>query len=105
MRVKELYSMPAKAWACRPDCLTAADNSLDLMKFSKLCVQRGRSLSTYSAPTIAKRKDLGLRLMVEKNTQPPGFTIVAHARTMEPGSGTCSSISMHVTTSNSPGCS
>ena len=37
--------------------------------------------------------------MVEKNTQPPGFASVAQARTIDAGSGTCSSISMQVTTS------
>ena len=43
------------------------------MKRAYSCVPRGSRRSTYSAPTIAKRNDLGLRLMVEKNTQPPGL--------------------------------
>ncbi|MCY1246863.1 hypothetical protein D9M72_601390 [compost metagenome] len=60
---------------------------------------------TYSAPTIASMKDFRLRLMVEKNTQPPGFTSVAQAWITDAGSGTCSSISMQVTTSKLPGCS
>jgi len=44
-----------------------------------------------------------LRLMVEKKTWPPGLARVAQARITEPGSGTCSSISMQVTTSKWPG--
>ena len=63
----------------------------------------GSSRSTYSAPTIANRKDFGLRFRVEKNTQPPGLTSVAQARTTAAGSGTCSSISMQVTTSKRAG--
>ncbi len=46
-----------------------------------------------------EKYDFGLRLMVEKNTQPPGLARVAHALTVLAGSGTCSSISMQVTTS------
>src|SRR3989304_135281 len=40
--------------------------------------------------------------MVEKKTCPPGFARRAHAATVLAGSGTCSSSSMHVTTSNCP---
>jgi hypothetical protein len=45
----------------------------------------------------------GERLIVEKNTHPPGFTSDAQAATTCAGSGTCSSISMQVTTSKLPG--
>ncbi len=69
------------------------------MNFAYSCVPRGSRRSTYSAPTIAKRKDLAFRLMVENTTQPPGFASFAQARTVLAGSGTCSSISMQVTTS------
>jgi len=48
---------------------------------------------------------LGLRLMVEKNTWPPGLTMRKQARITEEGSGTCSSISRQVTTSNCSGIS
>ena len=65
-------------------------------------VPRGSSLSTYSAPTMANRNALGLRLMVLKNTWPPGFTSLAQARITDAGSGTCSSISRQVTASYSP---
>jgi len=43
--------------------------------------------------------------MVEKNTVPPGLTSVAQAVTTLAGSGTCSSISMQVTTSKPAGAS
>ena len=51
--------------------------------------------------TMAKANDLALRLMVEKNTQPPGFARRAHAWTTLAGSGTCSSTSIAVARSNS----
>ncbi len=70
------------------------------MKRAYSCVPLGSSRSTCSAPTIAKRNDFGLRLMVEKNTAPPGFASRAQAATTLAGFGTCSSISMQVTTSN-----
>lgn len=41
--------------------------------------------------------------MVEKKTHPPGLTKSAQAFTTEAGSGTCSSISIHVTVSKWPG--
>jgi hypothetical protein len=44
-----------------------------------------------------------LRLRVEKKTLPPGLTSVAQARMVLAGSGTCSSISMQVTTSKLAG--
>lgn len=66
------------------------------MPFGSICAM-------YSAPITASRYDFRLRFSVEKNTQPPGFTSVAHAATMFAGDGTCSSISMHVTTSYAPG--
>ena len=43
--------------------------------------------------------------LLEKNTQPPGLTICTQALTTEAGSGTCSNISMQVTTSNWATCS
>ena len=57
----------------------------------------------YSAPKIAMSQLLVFLFMVEKNTEPPGFTILAQALTTELGSGTCSSISKHVTTSKDSG--
>ena len=75
------------------------------MKRAYSCVPLGSIFSTCSAPTMASRKALALRLMVEKKTQPPGLTSVAQARTTESGSGTCSSISMQVTTSALAGAS
>ena len=75
------------------------------MKRAQSCVPRGRSCSTYSAPTMANRYDFGLRLIVDTITVPPGFASAAQAATVEPGSGTCSTNSMHVTTSNAPGIS
>ncbi|MNP73438.1 hypothetical protein D3C76_1701510 [compost metagenome] len=59
----------------------------------------------YSAPTMANRYAFGLRLMVEKNTWPPGLTMRKQARMTDDGSGTCSSISRQVTTSNCSGIS
>jgi len=47
---------------------------------------------------------LGFTVRVEKNTMPPGLTKVAQAEIIEPGSGTCSSISMQVTWSKLSGC-
>ncbi|MNN71883.1 hypothetical protein D3C81_1878650 [compost metagenome] len=44
-------------------------------------------------------------MMVEKNTWPPGLTRRWQAAITEAGSGTCSSISRQVTTSNWPGIS
>ena len=75
------------------------------MNLANSWVPLGSKLRMYSAPTMANKNDLGLRLSVEKKTQPPGLAKLAQARTTEPGSGTCSSISMHVTTSNAPGSS
>src|SRR5690606_14772892 len=86
------------AWRHQPP------NSAGRMNLAYSCVPRGSMRSTYSAPTMAKAKDLALRLMVEKHTWPPGLTRVAQARITEAGSGTCSSISMQVTTSKRPGC-
>ena len=57
----------------------------------------------YSAPITANRYAFALRFSVEKNTQPPGFTSAAHAATVPAGFGTCSSISMQVTTSYEAG--
>jgi len=47
-------------------------------------------------------QQIGLGFTVEcgKNTMPPGLTNVAQAEIIEPGSGTCSSISMQVRLSN-----
>jgi hypothetical protein len=42
--------------------------------------------------------------MVEKNARPPGLSSRAQAATALAGSGTCSSISMQVSTSNAPAC-
>ncbi len=42
-------------------------------------------------------------MIVEKTAVPPGRKAAAQAATIEAGSGTCSSISRHVTTSNEPG--
>ena len=80
-----------------------AASSLGRMNLAYSCVPRGNRRSTYSAPTMANRNDFGLRLMVEKNTQPPGRASVLQACTVLAGSGTCSSISMQVTTSKAPG--
>ena len=44
------------------------------MNRSYSCVPRGNRRSTYSAPTIASRNDLRLRLSVDTNTAPPGLT-------------------------------
>ena len=74
-------------------------SSEGLMKRSYVCVPRVSRFSTYSAPTMASRYDLRLRLSVETNTWPPGFTRSRSARSTLSGSGTCSSISMQVTTS------
>ena len=75
------------------------------MNFLKSWVPRGSSLRMYSAPMIASSQALGLRLMVEKNTVPPGLTRRWQAAITEAGSGTCSSISRQVTTSKRPGIS
>ena len=69
------------------------------MNFSYSWVPRGNSFSTYSAPMIANRNDLGLRLIVEKKTSPPGRTSALQASMTVRGEGTCSSISRQVTTS------
>ena len=69
------------------------------------CVPLASMFNTYSAPTIASANDFGLRLMVEKKTCPSGLTNFAQALIIEAGLGTCSSISMHVTTSYLPACS
>ncbi len=81
----------------------AVASSLGLISFAYSCVPRGSMPSTYSAPTMARRNAFALRLMVEKNTHPPGLTSRAHACTTDAGSGTCSSISMQVTVSNDAG--
>lgn len=53
------------------------------MNFAYSWVPRGSMLSTYSAPTIACKNALLLRLMVEKNTHPPGLTKVLQAATIQ----------------------
>jgi len=73
------------------------------MKRVQSWVPRGSSRNRYSAPTIAKRYDFGLRAIVENTTVPPGAASVAHAAIVDAGSGTCSRSSMQVTTSNAPG--
>ncbi len=100
-----LYCMPVMSCSSRPAARACAISSLGRMNFAYSCVPRGSRLSTYSAPTIASANDFRLRLIVEKNTAPPGFTSAAHAATTEAGEGTCSSISMQVTTSKAAGCS
>src|SRR5207302_7141833 len=65
--------------------------------------RRSSDLSTYSAATIASRKDFRLRLIVEMKTAPPGRTRPAKVAAMRAGDGTCSSISMQVMTSKPPG--
>ena len=66
-------------------------------------VPAGMIRVTYSAPTIATMKARRLRLIVETNSRPPGRSSVASACIVAAGSGTCSSISMQVTTSNVAG--
>ena len=58
---------------------------------------------TYSAPTIANRKDFRLRFRVAKNRSPPGLTSILQAAITDAGSGTCSSSSRQATTSNRSG--
>ena len=57
----------------------------------------------YSAPRIATANACGWRFKVETMTSPPGFASAASASRAAAGSGTCSSISMQVTTSKAPG--
>ena len=42
------------------------------MNFDQSCVPRGSQRITYSAPTMAMAKLLGVRLMVEQICRPPG---------------------------------
>ena len=63
-----------------PASLAQASSSDGRMNLLYSCVPAGNSFSTYSAPTMAKTKDFGLRLIVEKNTSPPGLTSVRHER-------------------------
>ena len=59
----------------------------------------GNKLRMYSAPIIAKRKDFGFLLIVEKNTSPPGLHKSEQVLTSNSGSGTCSIASRQETTS------
>ena len=75
------------------------------MKSRYWWVPRGSRRATYSAPTIASANAAGVRLSVDTNSLPPGFSSAAQARMIAPGSGTCSSISMQVTASKLPAAS
>ena len=103
--LKGLYCMPVISFSSRPAARACAISSLGRMNLAYSCVPRGSRFSTYSAPTMASANDFRLRLIVEKTTAPPGYTRVAHAAITDAGSGTCSSISMHVTTSKEAGIS
>jgi hypothetical protein len=74
------------------------------MKRSYSCVP-GQQLQHVLGADDGEQEGLGVAVEVEKKTQPPGLTRRAQARTVDAGSGTCSSISMQVTTSKLPGCS
>jgi hypothetical protein len=75
------------------------------MKSRYWWVPVGSRRAMYSAPTIASANAAGVRLSVDTNSRPPGFSSVAQAASTEPGSGTCSSISMQVMASKLAGCS
>ena len=42
--------------------------------FFQSCVPRGSQRSTYSAPAMASAQALAVRLSVDRNSRPPGFT-------------------------------
>src|SRR5574344_1897477 len=83
----------------RPDARQNWASSLGRRNLLYSCVPVGSILRMYSAATMARPNDLMLRFNVEKKTQPPGLTKLAQACTTDAGLGTCSSISMQVTTS------
>ena len=80
-------------------------SSLGRMNFAYSCVPLRQQLAARTRRRRSRTANaLGLRLIVEKNTQPPGLTSAAAGRARPtPGPGTCSSISMQVTTSKLPG--
>src|SRR2546430_8614819 len=59
--------MPARLWRVSPAARAQRASSEGRMSRSYSCVPRGIRPRRYSAPTIASRKDLRLRLMVETN--------------------------------------
>src|SRR2546430_6166551 len=79
--------MPARVSRVRPAARAQRASSEGRMSRSYSCVPRGTKLRRYSAPTIASRKDLRLRLMVETNSAPPGRSARARVAVMAAGAG------------------
>ena len=99
------YTRPLTSSSSQPGLRSHAASSDGLMKSRYWCVPFGSRRAMYSAPTIASANAAGVRLSVDTNRRPPGFSSVAQAASIDAGSGTCSSISMQVIASNAPGCS
>src|SRR3546814_17891750 len=75
---------------CRPVARSAWASSDGRRKRRQSWVPRGSQRSRYSAPTMAMRKALGVRLRVERIITPPGRTRSADARRKAQTSATCS---------------
>ena len=68
--------------------------------FFQSCVPRGSQPRTYSAPAMASAQALAVRLSVDRNNRPPGFTMRPHDLRKRSTSATCSTISSASTMSN-----